>query len=675
MRHKGKSIGGVATSPVKEKLISIKIKLLGIIIPVVSILVLILIIVSYIESKKIISSDANEILDLSANNQVNQIEAWLNENLASFQAVKTAIESAQPAEDTLQDLLNSFSDYNSNYSDGLYIADASGNLLASSKSSTHSGEDIKNSVWFQEGLTRINMAFGSAYQNADGKNVISATGMLLEDSDKIQVISADVSLDRISIIVNSLVEMENAQAILIDRTDNIVLAARDDSILSSSLGSNSSNELYQNIAEKITNSELDSVRMNHYMVNFKKIEGTNWILVSYVPISSILSELLDLRSFMIIVGILSVILLIVLIERVTHIVLKPIKMLTGTIVNMGKGDFSMNVTVKGNDEISLMSQSLKNFIEVMRGMIQDINLISSQLYKQSEGSSEIASHLFDSSSLQSSSMSNLNATVDDLARSVNEIASNATTLAQFVSETSDEGDKVNEKMRETVEVSEKGRNDMEEVRKTMVNIQNSISNLEKAINKVGNASTEITAIVNLIGNIAEETSLLSLNASIEAARAGEAGKGFAVVASEIGKLSNTSAQAVQNIERLIAQIIDLVNNTVEQSKESAEYINSSTQKISAATDTFDSIFDAINQTGQMILDMLEKIGHVDDVATNVAAISEEQAASSEEILATSEEMVNQANAIADNSKNVAQDSHQLEETAKQLGKQVRLFKL
>lgn len=40
--------------------------------------------------------------------------------------------------------------------------------------------------------------------------------------------------------------------------------------------------------------------------------------------------------------------------------------------------------------------------------------------------------------------------------------------------------------------------------------------------------------------------------------------------------------------------------------------------------------------------VVSKIGEVDEVATNVAAICEEQAASSDEILATSESMLTQA---------------------------------
>ena len=58
-------------------------------------------------------------------------------------------------------------------------------------------------MWYQEGMTRVNMAVGSAHQNPDGTNVVSASGLLNDGSDTVRVIAADMTLDRISVIVNS----------------------------------------------------------------------------------------------------------------------------------------------------------------------------------------------------------------------------------------------------------------------------------------------------------------------------------------------------------------------------------------------------------------------------------------------------------------------------------------
>lgn len=216
---------------------------------------------------------------------------------------------------------------------------------------------------------------------------------------------------------------------------------------------------------------------------------------------------------------------------------------------------------------------------------------------------------------------------------------------------------------------------MEQVGKALENIMVSIRELESAVGKVGTASGEIVEIVQLIGNIAEETNLLSLNASIEAARAGEAGRGFAVVASEIGILANNSADSVEHISKLIEQVNELVKDAVRQTGESAKDINQSSEMIHTAIDTFEKIFVNIRETSEMIEHMVSKINQVDEVATNVAAISEQQAASSDEILATSENMLEQAKGIAENSAHVAEESKSLTASSEELAEQVKLFRI
>jgi methyl-accepting chemotaxis protein len=653
---------------------SIKTKLLGIIIPMMAITLTLLIVISYYKSKSIITNSANELLQTSTKKQVDQIEGWLKQNLAGFESAKTAIEGTALNDSDLQNLLNKYYGYNSNYPDGLYIADESGKLLKAEKS-TKSDKDILNSVWYNEGLTHIHMTFGSAYKNENGKAMISASGILINNSGKTRVISADLSLDKISIIVNSLIEMNNAEAFLVDNNDKTILAHRDNSLISTKLDTNGNDKFLNAVADKIAKEDFKSGELEGNMVAFQEIGGTNWTLVSYVPTSSIFSELVKLRTFMIIIGIVSVIALIVLVERTVHVVIKPIKKLTDTIVAMTNGDFTVDVEVKGNDEISVVLKSVKEFIAVMRNMINSISEVSDKMNKQAEGSKIISKDLHNSSKLQSESMQNLNLTVDQLSSSVNEIAESTTTLANVVSDTRDDSMKVNEKMKETINTSEKGKKDMEKVDIAMKNIRVSIGLLEEAINKVGKSSNEITNIVGVIGNIAEQTNLLSLNASIEAARAGEAGKGFAVVAAEIGKLAQTSSESVKNISELTSEINKLVIDTVNQSHESAEYINESSYLITNSVDTFDSIFDTINETDNLIKDMSEKVSHLDDVAATVAAISEEQAASTQEILATSAVMVTQSNSITDNSEKVASDAEQLTKTSDELGKQVQMFKI
>lgn len=658
----------------KKGNISIKAKLLGIIIPVVIAIILILVFTAYHVSSGIIESYSKNLLESSVNNQASKIEAWLEENLASMQMAKTMIEKLHPDETQLQTILDASCGYSENYPDGLFLADANGSFLKGTDSKKQE-PNPKESMWYQEGMTRVNMAVGSAHQNPDGTNVVSASGLLNDGLDTVRVIAADMTLDRISVIVNSFIEMHDAEAFLVDKDSRVILASRDSDLISKTLGADGQSAFYKDVEKKVSGKSYDFCTLDGNMTVFKEVNGTNWLLVSYVPTSVVLADLVGLRNLMIIFSIISILVLCVLIERVTHVVIRPVKEMTRVITSMASGDFTVSMKVKGNDEIAVMGRSVEHFIASMKEMIRQMGHVSDRLEKQAGSSKNVSGEMNSAANIQSQSMTELNATVDQLSVSVNEIAQNATQLAGVVADTKEDSDKVEDKMRTTVEVSEKGKADMESVGNALHNIEISIHNLEEAVDKVGTASGEIVDIIKLIGDIAEETNLLSLNASIEAARAGEAGRGFAVVASQIGVLAKNSADSVAHITSLINEINGLVDDAVKQAGNSASDIESSADLIHTAVDTFDQIFQNIQETSHLIEDVVEKINQVDQVATNVAAISEEQAASSDEILATSESMLQQAKSISKNSEQVEAEAGNLAESADQLADQVKQFQI
>ena len=654
-------------------MLSIKTKLLGTILPLTIIIVLVLTGISYFISKSIISSYSENLLSSSIENQSNEIEAWLNENLSSFQVAKKTIEQTKPDDASLKQILNGYCGFNDNYPDGLYIADENGTLITADDSSKKDS-DPTSSVWYKDGLTRVNMRFTDAYTNEDGDAVISASGILNDGSDTLKVISADLSLDRISIIVNSFIEMDDAQAFLVNPKDGSILAHRDSSMISTRL-SDSGDAFLKDVGAKVADGDYSLTNIDGNMTAFSEISGTDWILVSYIPTSIIYKDVNKVRTDMILVGLISVLILAVLIERVIHFTIRPIKELTSIITSMTDGDFTVEVKTKSNDEIGRMGRGVERFVSTMRGMIASIYSVSDKLHSQADNSNTVSDQMLDASTTQSQSMRELNSTVEQLSLSVNDIAQNATTLAMVVADTRKNSEEVDDKMKETVTISRQGKSDMQRVGAAMTDINDSVIHLQEAIDKVGKASSEITNITNVIAGIADQTNLLSLNASIEAARAGEAGKGFAVVAGEIGQLAQTSADSVRDIENLIHEINDLVKDAVSQADDSAGNINESSRLVEDALKTFDAIFNNIDAVSGLVQQVIEKVEKVEDVASNVAAISEEQAASSEEILATSDTMVEQANHITDNSKTVANDARELTESAQELADQVSMFKI
>ncbi len=227
-------------------------------------------------------------------------------------------------------------------------------------------------------------------------------------------------------------------------------------------------------------------------------------------------------------------------------------------------------------------------------------------------------------------MGDMQVTLDQVADAIQELAQHASTLAAVVDSTNQDGIAADEKMQQTVIVAAKGREDMEQTSAAMAVIVSAMQNLKEAVGMVGASTEQINSIVQLISEIAEQTNLLSLNAAIEAARAGEAGKGFAVVADEIRKLADISSSSATQI----AHIIDEVNHQVEDTNESVTYIEDNSSRIAASREIFDCIYQDVSETGGVLKHIVEQIHHVDDVAANIAALSQEQSASAEEILAS-----------------------------------------
>ena len=654
----------------KKSITSIKTKILTAVSALVLILVLILILLSYMISKNIIEDKSKQVLELSVKNQASQMEAWMTESLNVFNTFKDNLETMDYTDEQIQTLLDSYLGKSSNYPDGFYIADSDGKVMQAD------GVEYKKTisddpVWYTEGLTRVNMAFGDVFTNEAGEEVISASA-ILRDSDKTRVIAIDVPIAHIQVIVNSFISMDDAQAVLIDRSTMNILSQSEDS-LSGSLSDDSG--FLGTIGNKIDEQDYDSISLDNNIVEFREISGTNWVLVSYVPEASIFAELVSLRTTMAIVAVVILIILLVLMERMVNYMIKPIKSLTDSIVMMASGDFTVDIKTNGNDEITVMGQSMKDFAASMRKMINDIVNASETLQGQAESSSTVSGGLYEASLTQSKTIDNLNETVDQLSASVQEIAENATSLAMVVSDTKDSSMEAEQKMNETVTVAESGKSDMEKVGEAMNVIQSSINSLQESIDEVGTASSEINNIVSMIGEIADETNLLALNASIEAARAGDAGRGFAVVASEIGGLADDSNKSVQKIQGLIDQVTSLVAETVEKAKQSVDEISSSSELVNQAVNTFDTIYDNIINANQVVNNMASSMSQVESVATNVAAITEEQAASAEVISGNAGNIATESQNITNDSEKVADTAKELADTSESLMTQIKSFRV
>jgi methyl-accepting chemotaxis protein len=93
-------------------------------------------------------------------------------------------------------------------------------------------------------------------------------------------------------------------------------------------------------------------------------------------------------------------------------------------------------------------------------------------------------------------------------------------------------------------------------------LQEKVEAIADKIMRLSEQTAQIATVSDLVADIANQTNMLSLNAAVEAARAGEQGKGFTVVAGEVRKLAEQSKKSAEKINTLVAEIQSSINSTV-----------------------------------------------------------------------------------------------------------------
>lgn len=510
-------------------------------------------------------------------------------------------------------------------------------------------------------------------------NMLSYTGCSSIHASYVRINLVLASLNDLYHDIEAFTVMDKGYSFLINTETKEILAHPDMSVKGTLLTDYASDTFLGQAKQLIENGSSEVVSLpdtdQNYYTAASYISETPWVLVSCVPVDYVLADIPVLLSQMLGVSFIILAAAVIIIILLIRSIIRPIKELTGVLTNITDGDFSVQIIPTGCDEITVMSEALKDFLDIMRQIISDIRNISDQLSLSGETTRQVSATLSVASQTQAEAMGDMKIILDHLAEGVQTLSQNASTLAKVVSATNANGEQAISNMKQAVTVAFQGKSDMEVVSCDMNSMVSSMKDLEQLVSKVGDSTNQINSMVDMISEIAAQTNLLSLNATIEAARAGESGKGFAVVAQEIRKLADESAASAAEISDIIVQITRQVSHMADKTSCNVAYIEANSARITSACNTFSDIYQVVDTTDHMLKEIVQNIAQVDDVASHITQLSQEQSASTEEILASTGFLAESALHFTTDSRQAEQSAEAAAEASFTLSEHMRRFKI
>ncbi len=659
----------------KRKSVSIRVKLIAIVIPIV----LVIMLSFFALARNVVLKSSKEGLASKSKVYAEQISSWTNQIFGELQVYQDTIEAGSFVNDAeILKYMEISVEKNPAYPVGLYMGDDAGVYLDAS--GWVPGEDwvLVERDWYVDGKDNEALAFGEPYYDSMTDQVCVSASVRMDYNKAVRVLATDVYLDYVSELVAQIAAEGQVEAFLVTGKSQSIIAHQNVEMMAVTLTSGGIDSLYGQVANALKGDTTQVISLNgdngKYYVCLNPVEHTDWYLVTYVEEQKVLSELFNMEMWMSLIAVIAAFVLILVIMQMMNHIVKPVKKMTTVIDKIAEGDFAQNLESKGNDEIARMSRNLQEFITQMRGTISEISSTAEWLDRQAIENTEVSDNLKTASLRQSREMKMMEEMVEKLSASTQEASAQMENLAGLIEKTHDEGEIADRLMQESVVVSQNGKQDMMNISNGMTSINQSITNLSGHIQKVDQMVTQISDMVNMIIDIAAETNLLSLNASIEAARAGEAGRGFAVVAEQIGKLALNSSTAADTISKLTAKIQQTVDNAVQHMNSSVTEVQKNVGIVTNSSATFEALFQKVEETGRRVEQMLDLVSKVDEVSGQMEVIARSQVQATEQMVQSAEELNQQTQNVSAESNAVAQGAQKLKQESEVLLDRIGKFK-
>lgn len=313
---------------------------------------------------------------------------------------------------------------------------------------------------------------------------------------------------------------------------------------------------------------------------------------------------------------------------------------------ISKGDLTVRAKVTP-DEIGTLADSYNATVSSLRRLVTQVQNAAGQVTETTGTNESYIQALSAEASRQATEIKDALERIEQMGKVVRAVAANAEqaeVVVQQAAQTVQEGDSAMDRTVDGIQA-----------------IRATVAETAKKVKHLGESSQKISTVVELISAFASQTNMLALNASIEASRAGESGRGFAIVASEVRALAQRSAEATEEIRKLVSSIQSETNEVVVAMESGTEQVVIGTKLVDEARYSLNKITAASAKISQLV--------------ESIAQATVVQSEAAETVTQTMQGVAAIANKTSAEADQVATSFQHLQEVAQTLQASVDRFKV
>ena len=374
------------------------------------------------------------------------------------------------------------------------------------------------------------------HRTADGRQAVAG------------VVAGDVSLERLSKVVNSLGRNRGCVAFLISATGIFVTHQENPRLVMResifSLAESSGDLALRRIGKAMIHHEQGTARVANPLLGppgrlyFSPLPKQGWSLGMIYPDSELRAELNVLTLRLAGIAATGLALLVLLVVWVARGITRPLRALALVTPELARGNLRVAVPeLRSHDEIGDLGRSFKSMTASLASLTGQVKSASLQLVSTA---TEIAA----TSRQQETTISEFGASTTEVAAAVRQISATARELARTM-----EG--IKEVAGATRDLAATGGGNLTAMEESMRRLATATGTISGTLDALLTRTGAISGLISTITKVADQTNLLSLNAAVEAEKAGSAGLGFAAVAREIRRLADQTAVATLDIEKTV----------------------------------------------------------------------------------------------------------------------------